>query len=184
MTDVVLRCPTCGTTQDHSGECEACSEGEVRYFCTNHSPGRWLVEPRCSDCGAKFGEASKKRPEPRPRAVPTTPARLGTRPESRPAMPRGAEPREPGPRRPRPRVVESEDIPSPPSLAEVLVDMLESGRRTGDTVEDLPWAEPIAAAPRKPFAIAGCLTRLVLLVLFLIALAVAGMVSLFGGVIY
>ena len=37
---VVLRCPTCGTTQGDAGECEACSEGEVRYFCTNHDGRR------------------------------------------------------------------------------------------------------------------------------------------------
>jgi len=76
-------------------------------------------------------------------------------------------------------MAEPEDIPSVPSLAEVLVDMLEKGRRTGGTIEDAPWREPIEAAPRKPSAVAGCLTRLVLLVLFLIALAVAGLLSVF-----
>jgi hypothetical protein len=52
---VVLRCPACGTTQEHGGECEACSEGEVRYFCTNHDQRLWLDGPVCSRCGAKFG---------------------------------------------------------------------------------------------------------------------------------
>ena len=57
---VVLRCPTCGTTQGHAGECEACSEGEVRYFCTNHDEGIWLDGPVCSRCGAKFGDAAEE----------------------------------------------------------------------------------------------------------------------------
>ena len=60
---VVLRCPTCGTTQNHSGECDACSETDVRYFCTNHSPGVWLTDSRCTACGAKFGDAPTIRPE-------------------------------------------------------------------------------------------------------------------------
>ena len=42
MSGVVLRCPSCGTTTAASGECEACREAQVRYYCTNHTPGRWL----------------------------------------------------------------------------------------------------------------------------------------------
>jgi hypothetical protein len=56
VTGVVLRCANCGTVQASPGECEACHEGEVRYFCTNHDPGLWLETPVCSACGAKFGE--------------------------------------------------------------------------------------------------------------------------------
>ncbi len=184
MTGVVLRCPTCGTTQNHSGECEACSEGEVRYFCTNHSPGRWLIETRCNDCGAKFGDPPVKSPEPTVRAAPTTPKRVGPRAEPRLGMPRDGEPSDPGRRRPRPKVADRADSPSIPSLAEVLVDMLEEGRRPGHTVEDLPWREPTAMAPRKPFAIMGCLSKLVLLVFLLIAFALAGLFSLFSVVVY
>jgi len=55
---VVLRCPTCGTTQPVVGECEACHDAQVRYFCTNHTPGLWLDEPTCPRCGSRFGEAS------------------------------------------------------------------------------------------------------------------------------
>ena len=71
---VVLRCPTCGTTQGHAGECEACSEGEVRYFCTNHDGGVWLDGPVCGSCGAKFGDPPRKPPTPRTSSVPTRPA--------------------------------------------------------------------------------------------------------------
>ena len=42
MSGVVLRCPSCGTTRAAPGECDACHEAQVRYYCTNHTPGRWL----------------------------------------------------------------------------------------------------------------------------------------------
>jgi len=184
MTGVARRCPTCGTTQNHPGECEACSEGEVRYFCSNHSPGLWLDDPVCKTCGARFGDAPRKRPEPTRRAAPKAPTRARPRPESRPAMPRRAEPPDTGPRRTPPRVAAPGDIPSIPSLADVLVDMLEEGKRTHDTIDEVPRREPIAAAPRRPFPILGCLTRLALFVLLLIALAVGGLFFLFGGAIY
>ena len=50
---VVKRCPNCGTTQAAAGECEACHEGQVRYFCTNHEPGVWLAGPTCPQCDAR-----------------------------------------------------------------------------------------------------------------------------------
>ncbi len=67
MSGVVLRCPNCGTTQSSQGECEACHEGQVRFYCTNHKPGRWLDGQACPQCGAVYG-----RPDPRPasRATP------------------------------------------------------------------------------------------------------------------
>ena len=105
---VVLRCPTCGTTQGDAGECEACSEGEVRYFCTNHDGGVWLNGPVCGSCGAKFGDPPRKPPTPRTSSVPTRPAgapdfrppsrRRATEPSSEPDFgrrPRRAEPEEP-----------------------------------------------------------------------------------------
>ncbi len=182
MSSVVLRCPTCGTTQNHTGECDACSEGEVRYFCSNHSPGLWIAEPRCSACGAKYGDAPVVRPVPTTRAAPTRP-RVSPRPESRPAPP-AAGPSYRVSSRPPSRVADPDDADAEPSLAEVLVDMLEEGRRPGGAVEELPWREPpIAVAPRTPF-LAGCLGRLLLLVFALIALALAGLSTLFGVGLY
>lgn len=69
MTLVVLRCPNCGTTQAGPGECDACHEAQVRYFCTNHRPGQWLTSPKCPQCGAQFGvsELVRSTPSPRPR---------------------------------------------------------------------------------------------------------------------
>ena len=88
---VVLRCPTCGTTQGHPGECEACSEGHVRYFCTNHEQGMWLDGPVCTHCGSKFGDVSRTPPT-RP---PTTGGRAITAinmPGSRTSAPKVAVP--------------------------------------------------------------------------------------------
>jgi hypothetical protein len=58
MTGVLLRCSNCGASQASPGECQTCHAGEVRYFCSNHEPGRWLAGPVCLACGARFaGEA-------------------------------------------------------------------------------------------------------------------------------
>lgn len=71
MSGVVFRCQNCGTTQAALGECEACHEGEARYFCPNHTPGRWLDEPACSACGARVGVPGRReRPAPRPMPAP------------------------------------------------------------------------------------------------------------------
>jgi len=80
---VVLRCPNCGTTRSSAGECEACHEAQVRYFCTNHAPGLWLNERTCPSCAAAFAD------EPRPaRGVPGPSDRLEAprRPITKPAL--------------------------------------------------------------------------------------------------
>jgi hypothetical protein len=69
---VVQRCPNCGTTSSIPGECEACHDAQVRYFCTNHAPGIWLDASTCPSCGARFGEPA------RAAARPATPARTGS----------------------------------------------------------------------------------------------------------
>lgn len=101
MSGVTLRCPNCGTTQSGTGECDACHEAAVRYFCAYHNPGRWLDGPACPNCGARFGEV---RPAPRVtsappsapppgRVAPPTPGpgsgspRIGTASPSRPEAP-------------------------------------------------------------------------------------------------
>jgi hypothetical protein len=58
VTGVVLRCPNCGTVQATDGECEACHEAQVHYFCTNHTPGLWLDASSCAQCGARFGDVA------------------------------------------------------------------------------------------------------------------------------
>jgi hypothetical protein len=83
MSGVLLRCPNCGTTKATPGECEACHEADVRYFCTNHTPGHWLDAPMCPDCGARFGQKSLPAPSRRPAAP--MPARPTARDSKRPA---------------------------------------------------------------------------------------------------
>lgn len=79
MSGVVLRCPNCGTTRALPGECDACHEAEVRFFCTNHKPGHWLESAQCPDCGARFGETAVSA---RPRPTPVAPQ--APRPSQRP----------------------------------------------------------------------------------------------------
>ena len=81
---VVLRCPNCGTTQATSGECEACHEAQVRYFCTNHEPGIWLTGPTCPQCAARV---APRPPAPIPR--PRPPARVVIAPSREERPPRG-----------------------------------------------------------------------------------------------
>ena len=171
---VVLRCPNCGTTQGHTGECEACSEGEVRYFCTNHDEGLWLDGPACNRCGAKFGDRpreAKKAPMPR---TPTVPARPAGTPDFRP------------PRRPaREERAEPEVLPRTPSLGELLEEITEERARARARyeVEEVPWTER-RAEPRRPgFPLAGCLIRVVGLVFLLIAAAIIFLFVLFSGFI-
>ena len=103
MSGVALRCPHCGTTQSGPGECGACHEATVQYFCANHSPGRWLDGPSCTLCGARFGEA-----RPAPRVVPTRP--------TAPPPSRGAPPAA-GPRTAPPPI-----RTPPPPLSEASID--------------------------------------------------------------
>jgi hypothetical protein len=180
---VVLRCPTCGTTQGHVGECEACSEGEVRYFCTNHDEGIWLDSPVCSRCGGKFGDLPRK---PQARPGPTRPASVPDfrPPERRAAPERPSEPdfgRRP-PRRPEfEEPVEPEVLPRTPSLGELLEDITEERARARGRyeAEEVPWAEPRARRPGFPLA--GCAVRIVGLVFLLIAAAIVFLFLLFGG---
>lgn len=97
MSDVVLRCPHCGTTQSHPGECEACGEAEVKYWCPNHPGGRWLDGPVCAECEARERrerDAAPRRPLPAPpaRPLPPPPApsrrRAPTPPPAAPMPPR------------------------------------------------------------------------------------------------
>ncbi len=82
MSGVVLRCPNCGTTRALPGQCDACHEAEVRFFCTNHKPGHWLESVQCPECGARFGEPTKPHP---PEPTPVAPR--APRPSRRPQQP-------------------------------------------------------------------------------------------------
>jgi len=165
MNGVVLRCPHCGTVQPASGECEACREAPVRYFCTNHSPGVWLDSDFCPQCGARFGDP--------------VPAREAPRPPERPA------PRPPRIVEPGSGFDDLDDVVGPwggggpvgrpgpggrspgPDLAGLVAAMIGAaargrrGRREPSAYEEAP--------PRRRRG-GGCLGRLLMLVLLLFAL--------------
>ena len=81
MSGIVFRCSNCGTVRATAGECEACHEAQVRYFCTNHMPGLWLDAPACPECGARFGEVVPKQASTGPRPSADRPARPRSLPE-------------------------------------------------------------------------------------------------------
>jgi len=88
MSDVVLRCPHCGTTQSHPGECEACGEAQVKNWCPNHPGGRWLDGPVCAECEARERrerEELSRRPPPAPPPPPAPRRRTPTPPPPAPA---------------------------------------------------------------------------------------------------
>ncbi|MDB5883876.1 MAG: hypothetical protein JWR74_47 [Polaromonas sp.] len=193
MSSVVLRCPNCGTTRSSPGECEACHESQVRYYCTRHTPGLWLDAKNCPACGARFGEAVQP-----PRAAALS---LTRRP------PAAAPPQSPKPA-PRPRAVPAkrpgsgvpggDHLRRPPGDRDVKVD---ARRIPGDReVHVTGWDEMIRAASsarRRPVEPAdletpfdpgampgrrpgGCLTR-ILLMMVLLFLALASGVFVFGA---
>ena len=181
MTGVVLRCPNCGTSTSTAGECHACHDGQVRYYCTNHQPGVWLEAPSCSQCGAKFGDPVRapKRPTP-----PLTPSRPSP-PLATPAPPvRRSPPAKTGlsPWGRRRRV--------PSEEASELADERHIELRTARMLEILKAASRVGR-PRgrddvTPLALSagaalgGCAMRLILLVLFLL-IVFSLLLSIIGG---
>jgi hypothetical protein len=170
MTGVVLRCPNCGTVEATAGECEACHEAQVRYFCTNHTPGLWLDASSCAQCGARFGDVALA-PTPAPSRIDRS-VRTDVRPKTRPITP---EP-EAGPWETSPPDAE------PPARA------------------PSPWVEMLAAAARASAARrseradyedetpvrvrgGGCVRQLVLLTLFLFGLFVLAPLLLGGALL-
>jgi len=183
MSVVVLRCPNCGTTRATPGECEACHEAQVRYYCTNHTPGRWLETWTCPHCGASFRD----------------PARTPVAPQNAPAAPARTSPdssisrRTPAPVRPSVRR---------PTTAGDTVGRRERSPPAGDDESDpretsagrgtrVPsWQEillatargrrrPLEAAPEMEVVpagrgLGGCFMRFVLLMLFLFFALVSG----------
>jgi hypothetical protein len=185
---VVLRCPNCGTTQAHPGECEACAEGEVQYFCTNHDEGIWLDGPVCRRCGAKFGDAparptpvSPPPVSPPPAGPPDFRARTRGRTHERSAEPDFGS--RPARRTDSDEVAEPEVLPPAPTLGDLLEEITggRARRRVPSEVDDTSWA----GAPRgvAGFPLAGCLLRILGLGVFLILAFVLFLFLLFGGLL-
>lgn len=183
MNGVVIRCQHCGTTQPVLGECEACHEENVRYYCPNHTPGRWLDVPSCSACGALVGVPPVKSrtvprtpppPPPRPRPPAREPIEIRPRPPRRDVRPeRAEEPREEvwsAPVRTS-RRVELE-------LLDLVKTMATRAARSGG---------PRSASPAAPLSgLFGCLRKLVILGVVLFILAMIAFYALFGvgGLLY
>jgi hypothetical protein len=180
MSGVVLRCPNCGTTRVAPGECEACHEAQVRYYCTNHSPGLWLEMPACAQCGAVFGEKAKPRapaPAARPRAPHTArPPAPSARP--RPVYPPAARPEAEGsstrssrrvpPKRDDDVIPDGEHFGRTPSLQELLREALRARHMPP------PAYERETPTPRAGPSLGGCLVRLMLLLFFLFLATMSG----------
>ncbi len=83
------------------------------------------------------------------------------------------------------RTAEPEDGADVPSLSDLLADFAEARGRARHEADEVPrldsGRDTIVEAPRASFPVVGCLFRLVLLVLFLVALAALGLLLLFGG---
>lgn len=180
MSGVVLRCPNCGTTRATSGLCEACHEAEVRYYCTNHTPGLWLDAPACAQCGARLGEPDLPQP-PRQRSErPSSPASTSApRPRFRPVGRPSAD-APPGRRETGPRAGETHGAPREErgvpvtSLQEILLAALQARRRSPPTIDA---TRETLRRTRSP---GGCLVRFVLVMVFLF-LAMVSSMFVFGG---
>ncbi len=183
MTGVILRCPNCGTSTATSGECEACHEAEVRFYCTNHKPGHWLDAPACPQCGAKFGDPIRP-------AAPSVPPPVRPRPPvpSPKAAPRREPPppldTSPGPwgRKERRRSARPEAETDGASAGDIrtakMLEMLRALSRAGRITRRPTYTVP--EAPSERAAAGGCLMRFMLLVMFLFIILPL-IFSLIGG---
>jgi tetratricopeptide (TPR) repeat protein len=180
MSAVVLRCPNCGTTQAVGGECEACHEADVRWYCPNHTPGRWLDTPTCAECAVRESRArDESAARDRAARAREEAERYDLERLARAARERAARRAEAGrtprvsraePRRPSPSVFELPTYPAP---------------RTPEPmpIEVPPLARGPSVSLRLP-SVTGCVGGAVMLVLRLvIALVVIAMIAMmfFGG---
>ena len=182
MSDVVLRCPNCGTTKATSGECEACHEAQVRYYCTNHTPGRWLEGSTCSQCGAKFGDPPRRvlerpvTPVPMAARAPSPPGRTRVRTSWRPSGGGPWRKRSPLPD----RELEAREERERDALAAILPELL---RRTARARRAPTGEMHLPESPSIAPILGGCLRSALLLALFLLlALALLGgsLIQFFG----
>jgi hypothetical protein len=174
MSGVVLRCSNCGTTQSTLGECEACHERQVGYYCTNHKPGRWLDGPVCSQCHAVYGRDEPPPPAPSQPAKPPPPpppasrrGKIETRRPPRRESPRDR--RDPWVRRTPPTPSDEGDYASEEALArERMIEMLNELLRRGHLGRRPPVDLDIPSGPPAQHIQGGCLRFALLALLFLL----------------
>ena len=171
MSDVALRCPNCGTTQARAGECEACHEAQVRYYCPNHTPGRWVDGPRCAECEARRERERVAGPPP-PRRTPTGVPPIGSTRRTPPRDPFG-----------RPRRGRDEDDLERTGEMEVPAGWRVEPPLRWPAPTPPEWrggaAPPEIRLPRIP--IFGCIGQLIKVALFIIILLAMGTCWFFGG---
>jgi hypothetical protein len=181
MSGVLLRCPSCGTTRAAPGECDACHEAQVRFYCTNHTPGRWLDSRSCPQCGSQFGVSDRP---PVVHAPPRSP------PASPPPPPAAALPPKAGrkgytswpPRGPwGRRVLPGRERETRP-MSDAFRDAIE--RRLPERIKEAARVRRVREVPDLPpiWVATGCL-RPVLLILLLFVLASLAMPLLLGAFI-
>jgi predicted RNA-binding Zn-ribbon protein involved in translation (DUF1610 family) len=175
MSGVVLRCPNCGTTRDAPGECDACHEAEVRYYCTNHAQGRWLEQRVCPQCGAKYGDPLPVPPRPHPSRAPETIASPMTRNRVEPALRRRTAGVPIWRRRrvsPPPKDIDRDEPPDGIS-------------RRGPWTPEERWEERASPEPAVLIgpSMVGCL-RFALILVLLFLLVGLGLPLLLGGVVF
>lgn len=154
MSALLLRCPNCGSVQDADGTCETCHEADVRWFCPNHTPGRWVDAPRCDACGATRGAGPTAAASPPPRRPPP----------ARPAPPVAPPPRA----RPRMPEVREEEADARIILGSSWPP------RPPRPIDPDALLRPAVRVALPSFL--GCMGRLAMLVIFLLALLLAGFV--------
>jgi hypothetical protein len=183
MSTVVLRCPQCGSVQRDNGECVTCREAAVRYYCPNHTPGRWLVTPSCPDCGANFHHGPTRGSVPDvPGAIDADGDVLDTvdAPEVPFTIPPMAPPPlAPPPMAPSPVAPPAPTLPPPrPRVEPRVVEPRVVERREIEprerTPRGMPMADPIPDIIKVGVSSARtCLVRLVIIALVLLALMAA-----------
>lgn len=177
MSGVVLRCPNCGTIQPVEGQCDACHEAAVRFFCTNHTPGLWLEGSTCPQCGARFGD-----PVPSPAAhAPTAPPRAASPKVGVPPTRRSVEADEPDhwETGSATRVDPGRLGATGPDPFRILLGAMMSATRARSARADhFDYEDPARARPRG----GCCLGRLLVLALLLFALAL--LAPMFFGVFF
>ena len=164
MSGVLLRCPHCGTSRSTPGECDACHEEQVRYFCTNHTPGVWLEGPTCTRCGAMFGRAAA--------APPFTPRKGPPAAEEAPRRPRSGTPRY-GEGHFGRGAAPAGPAPAPTSWKEAMA----AARARAERETEAVAPDPSLVAR----GIGGCLLRLVVMIFVLVLLLVSSVVLFTGS---
>lgn len=173
MSAVVLRCDNCGTSQSGLGLCEACHEGQVRYFCKNHNPGRWLDGPKCTQCGAAYGIS----PGPPPTRPEVRTARTGStrkRPVSDVPAPTSPPSRRRGPWGSSP--ARSKEI----LVSDELIARARAVERLRRILGGIGYSRPVpdstdySYGPSAPRIAGGCFRVILLLVFFFLLLSLLG----------